>query len=114
MKSSAALDRTLTALADPSRRRVIELLRQHPRSAGELADGVGLSPAALSRHLRTLKTSGLIEETHPEYDARVRIYNLRPAPMADLKAWLLHTETLWARQLASFKAHVEKDGERRR
>ena len=108
MKSAAALDRTLTALADPNRRRVIELLRQQSLSAGELASGVGLSPAALSRHLRTLKASGLIEESHPEYDARVRIYNFRPAPMADLKAWLLRTETLWAKQLAAFKAHVER------
>jgi DNA-binding transcriptional ArsR family regulator len=108
LKSATTLDRTLSALADPSRRRVVELLRQHPHSAGELAAGVGLSPAALSRHLRTLKASGLIEEAHPEYDARVRIYNLRPAPMADLKAWLLRTEALWARQLSAFKAHVEK------
>ncbi len=108
MKSSAALDHTLLALADPSRRRVVELLRQHPYSAGELAAGVGLSPAALSRHLRTLKICGLIEEAHPEYDARVRIYNLRPAPMAHLRVWLLHTEVLWAKQLSAFKAHVER------
>ena len=45
-----------------------------------LWDGVGLSPAALSRHLRTLKAGGLIEETHPAYDARVRIYALRAGP----------------------------------
>jgi DNA-binding transcriptional ArsR family regulator len=67
------LDRTLAALADPHRRRVIELLRERPRRAGELADAVGLNSPALSRHLRTLKAGGLIEEAHPAFDARVRI-----------------------------------------
>jgi DNA-binding transcriptional ArsR family regulator len=106
--SGAALDRTLAALADPHRRRVIELLRERPRRAGELADAVGLNPPALSRHLRTLKASGLIDEEHPAFDARVRIYSLRPKPMANLKAWLEQTEQLWQLQLAAFKAHVER------
>lgn len=105
---AAALDRTLAALADPHRRRVIELLRERPRRAGELADAVGLNPPALSRHLRTLKASGLIDEQHPDFDARVRIYSLRPKPMANLKAWLEQTEQLWQRQLAAFKAHLER------
>jgi DNA-binding transcriptional ArsR family regulator len=102
------LDRTLAALADPHRRRVIELLRDRPRRAGELAEGVGLNPSALSRHLRTLKAGGLIEETHPEFDARIRIYTLKPAPMATLKTWLEQTERLWTEQLAAFKAHLER------
>ena len=105
---STALDRTLAALADPHRRRVIELLREQPRRAGELAEAVGLNPPALSRHLRVLKTSGLIEEAHPAFDARVRIYSLRPEPMADLKAWLEQSERLWAAQLAAFKTHLER------
>ncbi|HUZ62230.1 MAG TPA: metalloregulator ArsR/SmtB family transcription factor [Acetobacteraceae bacterium] len=105
---STALDRTLAALADPHRRRVIELLREQPRRAGELAEAVGLNPPALSRHLRVLKTSGLIEEAHPAFDARVRIYSLRPEPMADLKAWLEQSERLWATQLAAFKTHLER------
>ena len=106
--SAAALDRTLAALADPHRRRVIELLRERPRRAGELADAVGLNPPALSRHLRTLKASGLIDEEHPAFDARVRIYSLRPKPMANLKAWLEQTEQLWQLQLNAFKAHLER------
>ena len=106
--SAAALDRTLAALADPHRRRVIELLRERPRRAGELADAVGLNPPALSRHLRTLKASGLIDEQHPAFDARVRIYSLRPKPMANLKAWLEQTEQLWQLQLSAFKAHLER------
>jgi DNA-binding transcriptional ArsR family regulator len=108
LNAAPELDRTLAALADPHRRRVIELLRDRPRRAGELAQGVGLNPSALSRHLRTLKAGGLIEETHPEFDARIRIYTLRPAPMATLKTWLEQTERLWTEQLAAFKAHLER------
>ena len=108
MSAAAKLDRTLAALADPHRRHVIDLLRARPRRAGELAAAVGLNPPALSRHLRTLKAGGLIEESHPAFDARVRIYSLRPEPMASLKAWLEKTEELWAEQLAAFKAHLER------
>ena len=64
------------------------MLRERPRRAGELAAAVGLSAPAMSRHLRTLRASGLVEESHPELDARVRVYALRPGPMAELKAWL--------------------------
>jgi DNA-binding transcriptional ArsR family regulator len=108
---NAKLDRTLAALADPHRRRVVELLRQRPRRAGELAHAVGLPPPALSRHLRLLKENGLVEESHPEFDARVRIYALKDGAMRDLKKWLEETERLWSEQLASFKAHVEKPGQ---
>jgi DNA-binding transcriptional ArsR family regulator len=106
--SRATLDRTLAALADPNRRRVVELLRQRPRRAGELAEATGLAAPALSRHLRTLKQTGVIEETHPAYDARVRIYALKDGAMRDVRRWLDETERLWADQLAALKAHVEK------
>lgn len=102
------IDQTLAALADPHRRRAVELLGQKPRRAGELAEALGLPAPAMSRHLRELKQSGLVEETHPEFDARVRIYTLKEGAMADLKKWLAETERTWSDQLASFKAHVEK------
>ena len=108
MRRTAELDRTLVALADPHRRRIVELLRDRPRRAGEIAEAIGLNPPALSRHLRTLKANGLIEEAHPAFDARVRIYTLRPEPMTHLKAWLEQTEQLWAAQLVAFKAHLEQ------
>ncbi len=63
----------------------------------------------MSRHLRTLRASGLVAETHPPFDARVRIYALRAEPIARLKAWVDETEALWSDQLAAFKAHVERD-----
>ena len=106
-ESSAALDRTLAALADPDRRRAIELLRDGPRTAGELAEKIGLPAPAMSRHLRVLRQSGLVEQRHPEFDSRVRIYSLRPEPMAALREWLDETEALWAAQLSSFKQHIE-------
>ena len=108
MSQAARIDQTLAALADPNRRRIVELLRVRPRRAGEIAGAVGLSPPALSRHLRTLKANGLIEEAHPAFDARVRIYTLRPEPMAHLKTWLEQTEQLWSTQLAALKAHLER------
>lgn len=108
MSARRNLDATLTALADSDRRRAIELLGTAPRRAGELAEALGLPAPAMSRHLRILKQGGLVEETHPEFDARVRIYTLKAGGMADLKLWLSETETLWAKQLTAFKAHMEK------
>ena len=102
------LDRTLAALADPHRRRVVDMLRDRPRRAGELAEGVRISFPAMSRHLKLLRNSGLVEEGRDEFDSRVRIYRLRPEPMTDLKVWLEETETLWSRQLSAFKAHLQK------
>jgi DNA-binding transcriptional ArsR family regulator len=102
------LDRTLAAVAEPHRRRVVEMLRERPRRAGELAAAVGLSAPAMSRHLKVLRDGGIVAESHPDLDARVRIYALRPGPMAELKAWLDRTDELWSQQLAAFKAHVER------
>jgi DNA-binding transcriptional ArsR family regulator len=107
-RAGADLDRTLAALADPHRRRVVDLLSRGPRAAGDLARELDLSPPAMSRHLKTLRQSGLVEESHPEFDARVRIYALRPEPMADLLCWLAEAERLWSEQLAAFKAHLER------
>ena len=106
---SAAVDRTLAALADPVRRRAIELLGERPRSAGELAGELGLAPPAMSRHLRALKEGGLVEDGHPDFDARVRIYSLKDGATDALRQWLAETEALWTHQLAAFKRHVERD-----
>ena len=107
------LDRTFAALADPTRRRAIELLRQKPRRAGELAEAVDLSPPAMSRHLRVLRRTGLVEEDELEDDARVRVYRLKRPPFSALRTWLDEVEGFWGEQLASFKAHAEKRARRR-
>lgn len=101
------VDSTLAALADPVRRRSVELLAERPRRAGELATDVGVSAPVMSRHLRVLRTADLVEEEHPPFDARVRIYSLRPHPMGELRAWLADAEAGWTQQLTVFKDHVE-------
>jgi DNA-binding transcriptional ArsR family regulator len=85
----------------------VDLLAERPRAAGELAREVGVSAPVMSRHLKTLRASGLVEESHPEFDARVRIYALRPEPMVHLLRWVEASERLWSAQLDAFKAHVE-------
>ena len=107
--ASLQVDRTLAALADPHRRQGVGLLSHRPRPAGELAREIGVTAPAMSRHLKALKASGLVEESHPEFDARVRIYALRPEPMTHLLHWLEETERLWSSQLLAFKAHLEKE-----
>ena len=111
MSGSAALDQAFAALADPHCRRVVELLRVGPRRAGELAAEAGLRPPAMSRRLRTLRESRLVEETHGGPDARVRVYRLRAEGMDELRKWLAETEQLWSDQLAAFKEHLERDPE---
>jgi DNA-binding transcriptional ArsR family regulator len=106
--SAAPLDLTLDALADPVRRRSIELLAERPHRAGELAGALGVSAPVMSRHLRVLRTAELVDEEHPPFDARVRIYSLRARPIGELKAWLAATEAGWTQQLTAFKDHVER------
>jgi len=104
------LDATLAALADPTRRRVVNLLRRRPRRAGELANAFGMSAPAMSRHLRTLRRHGLIEEQRVDGDARVRLYRLRRERFDELQAWLTKVEEFWSGQLEAFKQHAEADG----
>jgi DNA-binding transcriptional ArsR family regulator len=108
--SPTSLDRVLAALADPYRRRAVELLRERPRRAGDLAQALGVSAPAMSKHLRALKEGGLVEGSHPDFDARVRVYSLKSGAMDGLKAWVDETERRWGLQLASFKGHLEKKG----
>ena len=103
-----SLDTTLTALADPTRRQVIDLLRVGPRRAGALAAGANMSGPAMSRHLRVLRTSGLIEAQGVEHDARLRVYRLRREPFVVLQSWLEEMEAFWTGQLGAFKAHAER------
>ena len=108
------LDRTLVALADPTRRQVVDLLRKQPRRASDIADALGASRPAMSRHLRVLRHSGLVEADH-EDDARERVYRLKPEPFQSLRAWLEEVEAFWTVELQSFKDHVERTrGDRRR
>jgi DNA-binding transcriptional ArsR family regulator len=84
----SSVDRTLAALAEPTRRGVVELLRAQPRRAGEIADALATTRPAMSRHLRVLRRAGLVTESGLEDDARARVYSLAPEPFAELRGWL--------------------------
>ncbi|HTU60108.1 MAG TPA: metalloregulator ArsR/SmtB family transcription factor, partial [Polyangiales bacterium] len=108
----STLDRTLTALADPTRRSVIDLLREEPRKASDLADALEMSRPAMSRHLRVLRKSGLVSETDLPDDARVRVYRLERARFNELRDWLEEVEAFWGDQLVAFKRHAERRAKR--
>ncbi|MFP4514236.1 MAG: ArsR/SmtB family transcription factor [Acidimicrobiales bacterium] len=95
------------ALADPTRRHVIQLLGSRPRRAGELADEVGVSPSALSRHLKVLLEASIVEDERIPDDARVRVFSLRNESLASVQAYLDQLQAEWRDQLQSFKRHVE-------
>jgi len=106
--ADSSVDRTLAALAEPTRRAVVHLLRKKPRRAGELAEALSMSAPALSRHLRVLRKTGLIAEDDQQDDARVRVYRLRREPFSELREWLEEVEAFWGAQLESFKEHAER------
>ncbi|MEQ1506694.1 MAG: metalloregulator ArsR/SmtB family transcription factor [Myxococcota bacterium] len=102
-----ALDAAFDALAHPTRRAVIALLRRAPLRSGELAAALSLPHPTTSRHLKVLRDAGLVDESPTPDDARVRVYHLCPAPFAALRGWLDEVEAFWGDQLSAFKAHAE-------
>jgi DNA-binding transcriptional ArsR family regulator len=97
------------ALADPTRRRVVELLGGKPARAGELAAAVGTSAPAMSKHLRHLLRAGLVADERDAADARVRVFRLRPQSVAAIQAWLDQLQAHWDVQLRSFQRHLERE-----
>ena len=95
------------ALADPTRRRVVQLLGTRPHRAGELAQAAGMSQPAMSRHLKILLTSGIVEDERVPEDARVRLFKLQPESLVAMQAFLDQLQAEWRAQLRSFKRHVE-------
>jgi DNA-binding transcriptional ArsR family regulator len=104
----AAVAGLFEALADPTRRRVVELLGTRPARAGELAAATGMSAPAMSKHLRLLLRAGLVADERDAADARVRVFRLRPQPVAAMQAWLDQLQAHWDAQLGSFAQHVER------
>ena len=104
---AAEVELVFEALADPTRRTVVELLGSAPRRAGELAAAAGTSPPTMSRHLRVLLDAGIVRDERPRADARTRVFHLRPESIVALQAWLDQIQAHWNEQLQSFKRHVE-------
>ena len=106
--SASALTPLLQALADPTRLHAVELLSEAPRRAGELAEQLGISPPAMSKHLRVLLRAGVVADERTPDDARARVFRLRPESMTAVRAWLDQLQAHWDEQLGAFKAHVER------
>ena len=100
---AADLDRTLAALADPTRRAIVERLRNKPQRPSEVAEAL-----SMSRHLRVLRRAGLIAQESLEEDARGRLIQLRTGPLTELRSWVEEVEAMWGDQLEAFKAHAER------
>jgi DNA-binding transcriptional ArsR family regulator len=108
VEKATPVDKVFDALADPTRRSVVELLGSGPRRAGELAAAAGTSPPTMSRHLRVLLEAGIVADERPRDDARIRVFHLRPESVIALQAWLDQIQAHWDEQLQSFKRHVER------
>ncbi|MEI8412669.1 MULTISPECIES: ArsR/SmtB family transcription factor [unclassified Kribbella] len=95
---------TFEVLAEPRRREILDLLRAGERPVGELVDQLSLSQPAVSKHLKVLRDAGLVEVRQ---DAQRRWYRLRPAPLAEIDAWLEPYRDLWRSRLDALEAHLE-------
>lgn len=102
------LDATLSALADPARRRVVELLCERPLRAGQVAERMALSPPVMSKHLRALRAGGLVDVELSDEDGRARRYRLNPERLVTLQTWLSEIGGHWDKQLAAFREHAER------
>lgn len=93
-------------LAEPTRREILDLLRDGERPVGDLVDRLGMSQPSVSKHLRVLRDAGLVD-VRP--DANRRLYRLRPEPLIELDAWLAPYRRLWSRSLDRLERHLEEN-----
>jgi DNA-binding transcriptional ArsR family regulator len=103
---AAPVDAALAALADPLRRRTVELLALRPYRAGDLAGELGVGAPTMSKHLRILRQGGLVTDTQPPFDTRVRVYELCREPFSALRRWLDDAERGWTEELEAFADHI--------
>lgn len=95
----------LEAISDPTRRRILDVVRDGERSVGELVELVGMHQPGVSRHLKVLRDAGLVEARQ---DANRRLYRLRPEPLQELDAWLEPYRVEWSNRLDSLERHLER------
>ncbi|HEV2782237.1 MAG TPA: metalloregulator ArsR/SmtB family transcription factor [Actinophytocola sp.] len=95
---------TFAVLAEPTRRRILDLLRDEPRSVGDLVSELGLTQPGTSKHLKVLRDAGLVAVRR---DAQRRWYKLRPEPLAEVDAWLAPYRRLWADRLDAVDRHLD-------
>jgi DNA-binding transcriptional ArsR family regulator len=92
-------------LAEPNRRRILDLLRDDDRLVGDLVARIGLSQPGVSKHLRVLREAGLVDV---RIDAQRRWYGLRPEPLAEVDAWLEPYRRMWSRKLDALERHLDE------
>jgi DNA-binding transcriptional ArsR family regulator len=99
---------TFQLVAEPTRRQILDLLRERERSVGELVDRLALSQPGVSKHLRVLRDAGLVQVRH---DAQRRWYQLDPAPLVEIDAWLEPYREFWSGRLDALERHLDKQEE---
>ena len=100
---------TFAVLAEPTRRRILDLLRAEPRSVGDLVSELGLTQPGTSKHLKVLRDAGLVTVRR---DAQRRWYELRPEPLAEIDAWLAPYRRFWSDRLDALERHLDTMAER--
>jgi DNA-binding transcriptional ArsR family regulator len=96
---------TFDVLAEPTRRRILDLLREEERPVGELVGRLELSQPGVSKHLKVLREAGLVEVRH---DAQRRYYRVRAEPLAEIEEWLAPYRRLWAGTLDALERHLDE------
>ena len=96
---------TFEVVAEPTRRRILDLLLAGERPVGDLVAELAMSQPAVSRHLRVLRDAGLV---HTRIDAQRRLYRLEPGPLAAVDAWLTPYRRLWAASLDDLARHLDE------
>src|SRR3954470_18040154 len=102
---------SLAAIADPTRRRIVELLAVRDRTAGELVDEFNVSAPAISQHLNVLREAGLVTT---RAEGQSRIQSLNPTGLDELESWLDRTRRFWSRRLDALERELRADDERNR
>ena len=97
------------AVADPTRRRILDLLRQRERPVNDLVAALGVAQPNVSKHLRALTDVGLV---WARAEGRRRVYTLRPEPLRELDVWLAPYRRFWADRLDDLEAHLDRMDER--
>ena len=96
---------TFAVLAEPNRRRILDLLRDGERPVGELVDALAVSQPAVSKHLRVLREAGVVES---RVEAQRRVYSIRPEPLQQIDAWLAPYRAMWSRSLEALEVHLDE------
>jgi len=100
---------TFDVLAEPTRRRILDLLREDERPVNELVARLDFSQPGVSKHLRILRDAGLVEVRR---EAQWRLYRVRAAPLAEIDEWLAPYRRLWASTLDALERHVDETEDR--